>query len=115
MAVFPTAASVDKLKLYVDNLADPVITDLELYTILGMFAVVDENDTVPSGVWNDFDIYAAAAECWRIKSARAAKYINLNADGQNISLAQIREACNEQYQYYLALATTRTISISEEE
>jgi hypothetical protein len=60
-------------------------------------------------------MYAAAAECWRIKSARAAKYINLNADGQQISLSQIKEACEQQYAYYTALTQTRTISVGDEE
>src|SRR5215218_9591719 len=103
MAVYPSSYGLASLKLYVDSTADPILTDNELILILSKFAIADENDTVPSGVWTPFDIYGAAAECWRIKAARAAKFINLNADGQNISLAQIREACNEQYAYYSSI------------
>lgn len=111
MAVVPTSTAIDELKLYVDDCADPKLTDNELTIILKKYALTDEFGTLPDGAWETFDMYGAAAECWKIKAGRAAKYVNINADGQQISLNQIQQTCEMQYQHYLALASVGNITV----
>ncbi len=115
MAVAPTTLAVEQLKLYVDYASDPKLTDNELIAVLSMYAIADANDTAPTGIWGTFDLYGAAAEAWRIKAGRASTYISVSADGQQMSLNQIRDACNQQYEYYTRLRQTGTITVSDEE
>ena len=114
MAAYPSNNVITKIKIYTDNLADPVVSDLELYEIITPYALAFDDYTIPNGLWSNYDMYGAAAEVWRIKAARAAKYITTNADGQQYSFNQIRDSCNEQYQYYLALSQTSCISVGDE-
>lgn len=114
MAVVPTSTAIDELGLYVDFASKPEVTEQEATIILTRFALVDEFGTLPDGAWETFNFYGAAAELWKIKAGRAAMYITTNADGQQYSYQQIREACEKQYEYYKALSVTTSITLSNE-
>lgn len=52
-----------------------------------------------------YDVYAAAAEVWRMKAASVADRFDFQADGANFKASQLLEHCQKMADYYGGLAT----------
>ena len=70
--------SLDKLKLLTAWDVEPTLTDDELGDTLAAFAIEDANGLAPiNEEWTPtYDLNAAAAQAWLIKSARAAATVD---------------------------------------
>ena len=111
MAVTPSTAAVNRLKLMAVATDEPVLTDSEIQTILQDWAIADSSGSVPTGTWSEFDWNGAAETAWRIKHGRAAKLVSSSADGQQFNLSDIRAACLEQITLYQHLRQTGTVAV----
>lgn len=92
---------------------DPKLTADEVVTVMEMYALTDANGTLPgfAGWVETLDWYGAAMELWQIKAGRAAKFITTNADGQQMSMSDLKKHCNEQVSRYTALRQTGTATV----
>ncbi|MBP7376359.1 MAG: hypothetical protein KA956_07765 [Pyrinomonadaceae bacterium] len=70
--------SLDKLKLLTAWDVEPALTEVELSDTLAAFALEDANGLAPvNEEWTPtYDLNAAAAQAWLIKSARAAATVD---------------------------------------
>ncbi|MGB5012960.1 MAG: hypothetical protein WBO68_02940 [Pyrinomonadaceae bacterium] len=70
--------SLDKLKLLTARDVEPALTEVELSDTLAAFALEDANGLAPvNEEWTPtYDLNAAAAQAWLIKSARAAATVD---------------------------------------
>ncbi|MBK7932374.1 MAG: hypothetical protein IPK01_02535 [Acidobacteria bacterium] len=70
--------SLDKLKLLTAWDVEPALTEVELGDTLAAFALEDANGLAPvNEEWTPtYDLNAAAAQAWLIKSARAAATVD---------------------------------------
>ncbi len=72
------------------------------------------NDTAGSSMiltGRSYDLYAAAADVWRVKAANAAKYYSFSAGGQTFTRNQFTQNCFKMVSYFEGLAKPTIISI----
>ena len=84
----------DKLKKLTAATDEPVLTDADIDELLAASSVADGDDNSPeSEAWSPtYDIAAAAAEGWMIKTGRAANTTETDPDSLNVT-SRIFENC----------------------
>lgn len=86
-----TLEDLSVLRHYADEQSDSIYADAFLQD------VIDRNTG---------DLYAAAAEVWGMKAARAAKLVNVSESGSSRSLAQKAEQARSMAVYYRNMSPT---------
>ena len=91
---------IDKLKLLTAWDIEPVLTEGELGDTLAAFALADVNGLAPiNEEWTPtYDLNAAAAQAWLIKSARAAATVDAPTAG--VVTSKIFDNCRAMARMY---------------
>lgn len=91
---------IEKLKLLTAWDIEPVLTEDELDDTLAAFALQDANGLAPiNEEWTPtYDLHAAAAQAWLIKSARAAAIVDEPTAG--VVTSKVFENCRLMAQLY---------------
>lgn len=93
--------------------AEPALDLEDLHTLLRLHRIIDTNGYPPTDErWTPtFDLYAAVAEGWRWKAAKAAERFSFSADGASYNRDQIYTHCMEQAKRYSS-RIIRTLDVS---
>jgi hypothetical protein len=94
----------DQLHRMLSADAEPALDMEDLHTLLRLHRIIDANGYAPTHErWTPtFDLYAAVAEGWRWKAAKAAERFSFSADGASYNRDQIYTHCMEQAKRYSA-------------
>ena len=100
---------IDKLKLLTAWEVEPALTEDELGDTLAAFAIEDANGLAPiNEEWTPtYDLNAAAAQAWLIKSARAATTVDEPTAG--VVTSKVFDNCRAMARMY---AGKRSVSVS---
>ena len=100
---------IDKLKLLTAWDIEPALTEDELGDTLAAFALEDANGLAPiNEEWTPtYDLNAAAAQAWLIKSARAATTVDEPTAG--VVTSKVFDNCRAMARMY---AGKRSVSVS---
>lgn len=96
------STALARLALNCQPQSDPVLSALELDTILDMYALEDGNGVAPDGAgWLGlWDIRAASRKAWQVKAAKVVADVDYDADGAKYTQSQLHEHCLAQMALY---------------
>lgn len=92
----------DQLHRMLSADSEPALDLEDLHTLLRLHRIIDALGYAPTHErWTPtFDLYAAAAEGWRWKAAKAAERFSFSADGASYNRDQIYAHCLAQVKSY---------------